>query len=137
MKHFILTVFAVLIIFYGHAQTIEDTLIFKEVDIVTTKFNSPKEKVPNKVETLTKEYIRLQNDQTTADLLQNSGNVFVQKSQSGGGSPIIRGFEANKVLIVVDGVRMNNSIFRGGHLQNVIRLDNSQLDRADIVFGQG
>jgi hemoglobin/transferrin/lactoferrin receptor protein len=137
MKHFILTAFAVLIIFYGHAQTIEDTLIFKEVDIVTTKFNSPKEKVPNKVETLTKEYIRLQNDQTTADLLQNSGNVFVQKSQSGGGSPIIRGFEANKVLIVVDGVRMNNSIFRGGHLQNVIRLDNSQLERADIVFGPG
>ena len=137
MKKYLFAAFAFFTTSSVIAQDVSDTLTFKEVDIVTTKFNSPKEKVPNKVETLNKEYIRLQNDQSTADLLQNSGNVFVQKSQGGGGSPIIRGFEANKVLIVVDGVRMNNAIFRGGHLQNVIRLDNSQLERADIIFGPG
>jgi len=119
------------------AQTFSDTLSFDEVDIVTSKFNTPKSKVANKVEVMTKREISLQNFQSTADLLAGSGQVFVQKSQSGGGSPVIRGFEANKVLIVVDGVRMNNAIFRGGHLQNVIRLDNSMLDRADVVFGPG
>ena len=41
------------------------------------------------------------NQQTTPDLLQSSGNIFVQKSQMGGGSPVIRGFETNKVLMVV------------------------------------
>lgn len=77
------------------------------------------------------------NQQTSADVLQNSGNVLVQKSQQGGGSPIIRGFETNKVLLVVDGVRMNNAIYRGGHLQNVITLDNAIMDRVEVVFGPG
>jgi hemoglobin/transferrin/lactoferrin receptor protein len=68
--------------------------------------------------------------------LTHSGNVLVQKSQLGGGSPIIRGFEANKVLIVVDGVRMNNAIFRNWSLtQNVITMDNSILEKTEILFG--
>ena len=75
------------------------------------------------------------NAQSTADLLAASGLAFVQKSQQGGGSPILRGFEASRVLLVVDGVRMNNLIFRAGHLQNIITLDQSVLDRVDILFG--
>ena len=53
----------------------------------------------------------------------------------GGGSPNLRGFEANKVLIVVDGIRLNNAIFRSGHLQNVITIDPSIIDRTEIMFG--
>ncbi len=59
----------------------------------------------------------------------------MQKSQGGGGSPVIRGFEANKVLLVIDGVRLNNAIFRGGHLQNVITMDNAILDKTEVLFG--
>jgi len=73
--------------------------------------------------------------QTTADLLSNAGGLFVQRSQMGGGSPVLRGFEANKVLLVVDGIRMNNLIYRGGHLQNVITIDNASLDRVEILYG--
>jgi hemoglobin/transferrin/lactoferrin receptor protein len=75
------------------------------------------------------------NQQTTADVLQNSGQVMVQKSQGGGGSPIIRGFEASRLLMVVDGVRMNNAIYRAGHLQNIITLDNTVMERVEVVFG--
>lgn len=71
----------------------------------------------------------------SADLLTNTGNIFVQKSQAGGGSPVLRGFEANKVLLIVDGIRMNNAIFRSGHLQNSLTIDNAILDRAEIVYG--
>jgi len=81
--------------------------------------------------------IALLNAQQTADMLALSGNVFVQKSQMGGGSPIIRGFEANRVLLVVDGIRMNNAIYRGGHLQNAITLDANILERVEIVEGPG
>ncbi len=73
--------------------------------------------------------------QTTADLLANNMGIFVQKSQMGGGSPVLRGFEANKVLMVVDGVRMNNIIYRGGHLQNVITIDNAMLERVEVLYG--
>jgi hemoglobin/transferrin/lactoferrin receptor protein len=75
------------------------------------------------------------NAQSAADVLQNTGMVAMQKSQQGGGSPILRGFEASRVLLVVDGVRMNNAIFRAGHLQNVLRVDNNNLDHAEILFG--
>jgi len=81
--------------------------------------------------------IAFQNPQTSADMLAGSGNVFVQKSQLGGGSPMIRGFAANRVLIVVDGVRMNNAIFRSGNLQNVISVDPFNVERAEVIFGPG
>ena len=77
------------------------------------------------------------NQANTADILQQSGRAFVQKSQMGGGSIAMRGFEANKVLMVVDGIRMNNAIYRGGHLQNVLTVDNNMLSKTEMVFGPG
>lgn len=74
---------------------------------------------------------------TTADALADLGGVYVQKSQFGGGSPVIRGFEANRVLLVVDGVRMNNAIYRNGHLQNAITVDPLALDRMELIYGSG
>lgn len=93
-----------------------------------------RENIANQVMVVDAKKIALLNPQNSADLLQASG-AFVQKSQMGGGSPIIRGFEANKLLIVVDGVRLNNAIYRNGHLQNVITIDNAVLDRTEIVQG--
>ena len=81
--------------------------------------------------------ILLTDAKTTADALAMSGKVFVQKSQFGGGSPVLRGFEANRILLVVDGVRMNNAIYRNGHLQNSITIDNFSLKRIEILFGAG
>ncbi|MBL0912927.1 MAG: TonB-dependent receptor [Bacteroidia bacterium] len=72
---------------------------------------------------------------TSAELLSQSGKVFVQKSQLGGGSPVMRGFEASRVLFVIDGVRQNNAIYRAGHLQNVLRIDNSILERVELIYG--
>ncbi len=71
----------------------------------------------------------------TGDILINTGSLFVQKSQQGGSSPIIRGFEASRVLLMVDGIRMNNAIFRSGHLQNIITVDNMILDRVEVLYG--
>ena len=106
-----------------------------EVVISTAKFEEPKKDVPFQIEVVKAKDIAFQNPQTSADLLHQTGAVFVQKSQMGGGSPVLRGFEASRVLIVVDGVRMNNAIFRTGHLQNVLRIDPLALDRAEVVFG--
>lgn len=86
------------------------------------------------VEIKQKEILKLQ-PRTTADLLSKNGNVFVQKSQFGGGSPVLRGFEANRILLIVDGVRMNNLIYRGGHLQNIITCDVNQLEKMEVIFG--
>ena len=75
------------------------------------------------------------NVSTGAELLLLSDGVTIQKSSFGGGSPIIRGFEANRILLMVDGVRMNNAIYRGGHLQNSITVDPFILESCDVIFG--
>ncbi len=75
--------------------------------------------------------------QTGADVLTQSEQVYVQKSQMGGGSPMIRGFAANRVLLAVDGVRLNNAIFRSGNVHNVLSIDPYALQQADVIFGPG
>lgn len=110
---------------------------FDETVISASKVEEKKKDVAQKIQVLKSSELQFQNQSSMADVMSNSGNVFVQKSQLGGGSPIIRGFETNKVLMVVDGIRMNNAIYRGGHLQNIITLDNSMMDRVEVVFGPG
>lgn len=118
-------------------QNNTDEVLLNEVIISANKFSEKQDDLSQKTDVIKNSQLQKFNQSSTADVLANSGNVLVQKSQLGGGSPIIRGFEANKVLMVVDGVRMNNAIYRGGHLQNVITLDNSALDRIEILFGPG
>jgi hemoglobin/transferrin/lactoferrin receptor protein len=89
------------------------------------------------LEIITSKDIAFSEAQTPADLLEKEASVFIQKSQMGGGSPVVRGFEANKVLLVIDGVRMNNAIYRGGHLQNAITIDEQLLGRAEVLYGPG
>ena len=108
-----------------------------EVVVSANKWEQDRMDIPVRVTPIQPREVAFQNPQTAADMLAQTGEVFVQKSQMGGGSPVIRGFEANKVLIVVDGVRLNNAIYRSGHLQNVITLEPSELESAEIVFGPG
>jgi len=108
-----------------------------EVVISFNKWEQNRKEVPNMIEKVNLRDARLRNPQTTADLLGQIGSVFIQKSQLGGGSPMIRGFATNRVLMVVDGVRMNNAIYRSGNIQNIISIDPLSLEGAEVVFGPG
>jgi hemoglobin/transferrin/lactoferrin receptor protein len=109
----------------------------EEVVIAASKWEQSRRELSAHVATVTKRDAELLNPQTAADLLTLSGAVFVQKSQLGGGSPMLRGFSTNRVLLVVDGVRMNTSIFRAGNVQNALRLDANNIEAAEVVFGPG
>jgi hemoglobin/transferrin/lactoferrin receptor protein len=108
-----------------------------QVTISATRWSQDQRTTASNVSIISNRTIQFQNPQTSGDMLAQSGEVFVQKSQMGGGSPVLRGFEANKVLMVVDGVRLNNAIYRAGHLQNVITIDPNMLERAEVMFGPG
>lgn len=107
------------------------------VVISAVKWGQPAQEVPNKITSITEKSAALQMPQTQADLLGASGEVYIQKSQQGGGSPMIRGFATNRVLYTVDGVRMNTAIFRFGNLQNVISLDPFATESTEVLFGPG
>ncbi|WP_158846725.1 TonB-dependent receptor plug domain-containing protein [Algibacter sp. L1A34] len=109
----------------------------QEIVISASKFEQSKRDIPQKIVSLNAENIQFTNPQTSADLLETTGQVYVQKSQMGGGSPMIRGFSTNRLLITVDGVRMNNAIFRGGNLQNVIAIDPFSVQNTEVTLGAG
>ncbi len=110
---------------------------FEEVIVSAKRWQEEADKIPLKVTVISQEDVALQNPQTAADLLGTSGEVHIQKSQQGGGSPMIRGFSTNRLLYSVDGVRMNTAIFRGGNLQNVISLDPFAIENTEVYFGPG
>lgn len=106
----------------------------KEIVISVNKMAEPRKSIAQEVKVLRASDISNAHAQSTADLLAKQG-VQVQMSQMGGGSPTLRGFEANRIGLVMDGVRMNNLIYRAGHLQDIIKTDNNALDRVEILFG--
>ena len=114
-----------------------NTLGLEEIVISASKFEQSKRDIPQKIISIGSESIQFVNPQSSADLLESSGQVYIQKSQLGGGSPMIRGFSTNRLLISVDGVRMNNAIFRGGNLQNVISIDPLSIQNTEVTLGAG
>lgn len=118
-------------------KLVPTVLKMDEIVISASKWKQKTSELAAKVTTISSKEVQLLNPQTAADLLTVSGKVFVQKSQQGGGSPMIRGFATNRLLYTIDGVRMNNAIFRAGNIQNVISLDPFTIEETEIVFGPG
>lgn len=114
-----------------------NTISLDQAVVSATKWSQSRQEIPARITSITKEERELLNPQTAADLLAISGEVFIQKSQQGGGSPMIRGFSSNRLLYTVDGVRMNTAIFRSGNLQNVISLDPFATESTEVFFGPG
>lgn len=108
-----------------------------EIVVSATRWKQETSEVPLTIASISSQEVEFQNPQTAADLLALSGQVYIQKSQQGGGSPMIRGFATNRLLYSVDGVRMNTAIFRGGNLQNVINLDPFAMENTEVLFGPG
>ncbi len=106
-----------------------------EIVISSFKKAEKAKRIAEQIAVVSQQDIQKVSPQTSADLLATIPGIKVQKSQFGGGSPVIRGMESNRVLLVVDGVRMNNAIYRKGHLQNAITLSPNLLDKTEVVFG--
>ena len=106
-----------------------------EVILSVARNATTRKQIAEKVTVIDAKTIELQRPATGAELVSLSPGVRIQKSQGGGGSPVIRGFEANRILMVVDGVRMNNATYRSGHLQNAITINPNIIDRVEVVYG--
>lgn len=106
-----------------------------EIVLSASKGAETRSRIAETIAVTSREEIKKLAPQTSADLLANLPGIKVQKTQFGGGSPVLRGMEANRILLVVDGVRMNNAIYRTGHLQNSITVSPNIIDRTEVIFG--
>ena len=112
-----------------------DNELLDEVVISASKFSQKFREVPKKVTQINRSMIEFTNPMTSADLLERGGYVYIQKSQLGGGSPMIRGLSTNRLVLSVDGVRLNNAIFRSGNIHNVISISPMNIENTEVIMG--
>ncbi|MEE2876698.1 MAG: TonB-dependent receptor [Candidatus Neomarinimicrobiota bacterium] len=106
-------------------------------DVVVTASRAERDvvDVPESVSLVSSREIRERNSKTSAEALREEPGVFVQKTNHGGGSAIIRGLSSNQILLLVDGIRLNNSVYRLGNHQYLTTVDNQMIERMEVVRG--
>jgi hemoglobin/transferrin/lactoferrin receptor protein len=111
---------------------------FLEPLVVTaTRSSLGAQDVPYSLSLLDSNHLEDNARRTLPDALQYTPGVLVQKTAHGHGSPFIRGFTGRQNLLMVDGVRINNSTFRSGPVQYWNTIDALSIDRIELVRSQG
>ena len=136
MKQFLLTS---LLLSGLDAVAQNDTTVHSldEVVVIAQRSDRKNLELPFAVEKITQQYLQQYSPRTTAEALQGINGVFVQKTNHGGGSPFVRGLTGNQTLMLVDGIRFNNSTFRYGPNQYLATIDPFLVDNIEVVKGSG
>lgn len=105
--------------------------------VITATRSGKNQSLPYSVANITEEVMRQQARRTLPEALQYTPGVLVQKTAHGHGSPFIRGFTGRQNLLLVDGVRLNNSTWRSGPIQYWNTVDTHSIDHIELVKSQG
>lgn len=125
---------------YGYnssSENMNDTHILKEITITGTRVERDTFGTPNAISVVTPEELNKYGLLTTPELLREEAGIQVQKTTTGQGSPIIRGLTGYQTLILIDGIRLNNSTFRSGPNQYMSTIEPCQVERIEVVRGYG
>jgi hemoglobin/transferrin/lactoferrin receptor protein len=130
--------FLIFAVFFAIAQPkITDTLLIEEVVVTTQRIPVNEQLIPYSISLLDKKEMDHFSKRSTPEMLMNTNGVFVQKTNHGGGSPFIRGLTGNQTLLLYDGIRLNNSIYRYGPNQYLNTVDVFTIDRMEVARGTG
>lgn len=114
-----------------------DAKMLDEVQITANRVISSQYDTPFSIESISRNQLANSSLRTIPEVLIGTTGVFVQKTNHGGGSPFVRGLTGNQALILVDGIRLNNSTFRYGPNQYLTTIDPFSLDKIEILKGSG
>ena len=114
------------------AQDALDPLVVEAV-----RADQPVDEVPYTFDLIDSDFLSDTKRRSLPEALQFTPGVLVQKTAHGHGSPFIRGFTGRQNLLMVDGVRFNNSLTRGGPVQYWNTVDPYSLERLEVIKGQG
>ena len=117
------------------AHQAREALYLPEVVVTTTRSEKDSFWTPHSVSLISEEEIALSNASSTPELLVGHPGILVQKTNPGGGSPFIRGVTGKHILLLVDGVRLNNSLYRYGPHQYLNTIEPNQIERIEVVRG--
>lgn len=138
MNRFRLFLLLFLMNFYAFGQNdVMDTVRIGEIVVTTQRIPQQEFLVPYSISLLGKKEMDHFTKRTAPEMLMNMDGVFVQKTNHGGGSPFIRGLTGNQTLLLIDGIRLNNSIYRYGPNQYLNTIDIFTIDRMEVAKGTG
>lgn len=117
----------------------DTAVVYSLKEIVITSQRNPQEKLltPYSINSLNRRQIDLFIPRSTPEALTTLNGVFVQKTNHGGGSPFVRGLTGNQTLILIDGIRLNNSIYRYGPNQYLNTIDQFIVHKIEVAKGTG
>ena len=121
------------------AFTQEDTTSKQLDEVIITSQRTPQKdvNVPYSTQSVSSTYLENFQPRTTPEALMGVNGVFIQKTNHGGGSPFLRGLTGNQTLILVDGIRLNNSTFRYGPNQYLNTIDAYTINKIEVAKGTG
>lgn len=108
-----------------------------EVVVSATRDRIAGSQLPYSVGVITSRDMNRQVSRTLPEALIGMSGIHIQKTNHGGGSPFVRGLTGNQTLIMVDGIRLNNSVFRYGPNQYMTLVSPDIVDRIEVVKGSG
>lgn len=121
----------------GSVAQVDSSKQLPAIIITATKTKSSITKTPFSVSVLDSSKLKQSLLRTVPESLIGLSCVFVQKTNHGGGSPIVRGLTGNQNLLLIDGFRLNNAIFRYGPNQYLTLVDPFLVERIEVVKGTG
>ena len=136
MKYLFLLFFPIV----GFAQkpaTKADSFLLKEVIVTATRQKANIINLPFSINRVAANEIQATADRTAPESLIGATGVFVQKTNHGGGSPFIRALTGNQNLLLLDGIRINNSTYRYGPNQYFNTIDVFSIGSIEVVRGSG
>lgn len=120
------------------SQDVKDSVkTMGEVTVTATRQKELLQKVPYSTSVIQKNDLKKQVSRTLPEALNGTAGVFIQKTNHGGGSPFVRGLTGNQNLLLIDGIRLNNSIFRFGPNQYMTLVDPFAVEKIEVVKGSG
>ena len=138
MKFYLLLIFTIFpLLLFAQKSDSTNSELLREVIVSSQRLAEKNLKTAASISVLSAKYLQKHQVRTTPEALMNSTGVFVQKSTHGAGSPFVRGLTGNQTLILIDGIRLNNSTFRYGPNQYLNTIDPFSLDRIEVLRGSG
>ena len=120
----------------GKAQA-EQEAELGETLVTAGRLEAELSSTPFAVDLIDEQQLRERSYRTLPQALRDTPGVFVQETSYGQGSPYIRGWTGFRNLLLIDGIRLNNSVFRDGPNQYWNTVDVYSIEDLEVVKGPG
>ncbi len=118
-------------------ETVSDSAVVRMDSLVVTaiRMATTSEELAVSVNLVGRAELRQRPVRLLLDVLAAEPGVLVQQTTAGQGAAFVRALTGSQVLLMVDGVRLNNGTFRQGPSQYLSSVDPEIMERVEVVRG--